>query len=87
MLIGKLCLITVELPGVIFPRIRKAVENTSFDMYEDLIKATVSLGISSFPEDADSISSALARADRALYKSKHGGRNPVCTAVESRSVD
>ena len=68
-------------------RIRKAVENTSFDMDGNLINATVSIGVSSYSEDADSVSSALAKADRALYKCKHEGRNQVCTAVDSRSVD
>lgn len=68
-------------------RIRKAVENTSFDMDGNLVNATVSIGISSYPEEADSVSSALAMADKALYKSKHEGRNQVSTSIESRTVD
>lgn len=51
-------------------RIRKAVENTSFDMSGHLIKATVSIGVSSYPEDTDSVDGALSKADRALYKCK-----------------
>lgn len=64
-------------------RIRKAVGNTSFDMEGNLIKATVSIGVSSYPDDADDAEGVLIKADRALYKSKHGGRNQVCTTVES----
>jgi len=62
-------------------RIRKAVENTSFDMKGNLIKATVSIGVSSYPEDADDAEGALINADRALYKSKRQGRNQVCTTI------
>lgn len=64
-------------------RIRKAVENTSFDMQGNLIKATVSIGVSSYPVDADNADGALIKADRALYKSKHEGGNQVCSTVES----
>ncbi len=58
-------------------RIRKAVENTSFDMDGSLVKATVSIGVGNFPEDADSVDDALANADKELYKSKQEGRNRV----------
>ena len=58
-------------------RIRKAVENTSFDMDGSLVKATVSIGVCNFPEDADSVDDALANADKELYKSKQEGRNRV----------
>jgi len=64
-------------------RIRKAVENTSFDMGGYLIKATVSIGVGSYPEDADNAESVASKADGALYKSKREGRNQVCTAVDS----
>jgi diguanylate cyclase (GGDEF)-like protein len=64
-------------------RIRKAVENTSFDMGGNLVKATVSIGVSSYPEDADNAEDVLSKADSALYKSKREGRNQVCTAVDS----
>jgi len=58
-------------------RIRKAVGNTSFDMDGSLVKATVSIGVGNFPEDADSVDDALANADKELYKSKQEGRNRV----------
>jgi len=61
-------------------RIRKAVENTSFDMLGTLVKATVSIGVSSYPEDAKSVDDLLTKADKALYKSKKGGRNRVSVA-------
>ncbi|RKZ71731.1 MAG: GGDEF domain-containing protein [Gammaproteobacteria bacterium] len=64
-------------------RMRKAVANTSFDMGGNLIKATVSIGVSSYPEDADNAEGALNMADKALYNSKREGRNQVRTSVKS----
>ena len=64
-------------------RIRKAVENTSFDMHGNLINATVSIGLTCFSENTDSIDVVLAKADKALYKSKHEGRNKVSVSAES----
>ena len=58
-------------------RIRKAVENTSFDMDGNLLNATVSIGLSCYPEDSDSVNNTMIKADRALYKSKTEGRNRV----------
>lgn len=56
-------------------RIRKAVENTAFDMNGEQIKSTVSIGIASFPHQADNNIDLLRKADKALYASKHAGRN------------
>ena len=53
----------------------------------NLIKATVSIGVSSYPEDADNAESVLNMADKALYNSKREGGNQVRTSVESDQVD
>jgi diguanylate cyclase (GGDEF)-like protein len=37
----------------------------------------VSIGIASFPEDARNPETLLAKADEALYRSKHEGRNRI----------
>lgn len=58
-------------------RIRKAVENTAFDMNGNQIKSTVSIGISCFPLHADNINGLLRKNDQALYISKNAGRNRV----------
>lgn len=58
-------------------RIRKAVENTAFDMDGQQIKSTVSIGIASYPQQASNTIELLRKADRALYASKHAGRNCV----------
>lgn len=58
-------------------RIRKAIENTSFDLEGHQIKSTVSIGIASFPSQAKNTNDLLRYADKALYKSKSSGRNKV----------
>ncbi|WOV82949.1 GGDEF domain-containing protein [Sporosarcina jeotgali] len=67
-------------------RIRKEVERYTFEIKPDLsndnesigINLTVSLGVSSIPEDTQSDSSLLRNADRALYiGGKQAGRNRV----------
>lgn len=42
------------------------------------IAVTVSVGVAGFPQDGDSLSSILEKADQALYQAKEKGRNRVC---------
>jgi diguanylate cyclase (GGDEF)-like protein len=60
-------------------RIRKAVEEQPFDVDTSVepIHATVSIGISTFPLDADNAHNLLHRADLAAYRAKAEGRNRV----------
>ena len=58
-------------------RIRTAVENTTFDLEGHKISTTVSIGISGYPEHAQTLDDLMSRADRALYHSKAAGRNSV----------
>jgi two-component system, cell cycle response regulator len=50
------------------------------------IKATASLGCSTFPMDAETEEALMAEADAALYRAKRGGRNRVCLAQRDISV-
>lgn len=43
----------------------------------DIPRLTVSVGLSSFPEDAETIDGLIDSADRALYQAKHSGKNRV----------
>ncbi len=59
-------------------RIRQAVEKTSFLSTMDLsIHITVSCGVATFPEDAQTLTDLLAAADHALFEVKKQGKNAV----------
>ncbi len=59
-------------------RFRNTLRNE--DQPEEYIEkqVTISLGVSSYPNDADSIQSLLEAADQFLYTAKLSGRNRVC---------
>ncbi len=50
------------------------------------IMATVSIGISTYPRDADCEQDLLSQADEAMYLAKRLGRNQVRTAEEAKQV-
>jgi diguanylate cyclase (GGDEF)-like protein len=61
-------------------RIREAVEKTIFDAGSSgKLKITVSVGVSSFPENGKSQEELVSIADQALYRAKGSGKNLVCT--------
>ena len=60
-------------------RIRHAVESAPFTTESGRVPCTVSIGVASHPQDGRSIEALLARADRALYEAKEGGRNKVAS--------
>ena len=59
-------------------RIRQAMEQKLVRIYDEYLKATISIGISVFPDDAKDLQALIERADQALYKAKETGRNKVC---------
>jgi len=42
------------------------------------LPSSVSIGVGTFPEDAEDLDSLVGKADAALYKAKETGRNKVC---------
>jgi len=58
-------------------RLKKAVEKHTFLAYDEKVKATVSVGVSTFPEDASDLQQLIDRADEAMYRAKKQGRNQV----------
>jgi diguanylate cyclase (GGDEF)-like protein len=58
-------------------RIRSSVEHSVFKAYDEKVSVTISIGISSFPEDGVDEHALIESADRALYRAKEKGRNRV----------
>src|SRR5207249_16720 len=63
-------------------RIRAAVAGRSFEIEgsSETIKATISMGVASFPQDAKKLKDLVHRADLAVYAAKLHGRNCVLGA-------
>jgi len=60
-------------------RVRQEVEQQSFPSSKGTFNATLSIGVSSYPDDSREKAELIARADQSLYAAKHGGRNrTVC---------
>ncbi|MCL0061283.1 diguanylate cyclase [Thermodesulfovibrionales bacterium] len=61
-------------------RLRGAIEKTKVDGEEIMPSGclTISIGVSSYPDDAASREELIQRADEALYEANHLGENRVC---------
>jgi diguanylate cyclase (GGDEF)-like protein len=59
-------------------RIRKGIEEAMIRAYDERLKTTVSIGLSSYPEDAKSPEDLIGKADWALYQAKKLGKNRSC---------
>jgi diguanylate cyclase (GGDEF)-like protein len=61
--------------------LRAAIANHAFDVgIPPSIKITISIGVSEFGRDGDTLDSFLGVADQRLYRAKHEGRNCVIAA-------
>jgi diguanylate cyclase (GGDEF)-like protein len=69
---------------VVSEEIRTQVEGHDFEGRETqpLGKITISLGIAEFPANSDDAASLIKKADEALYRAKHEGRNLTVSADE-----
>ncbi len=57
-------------------RARRLVESAKFPAYGDDFQVTVSLGVTAY-QPMEELSQTISRADEALYRAKHAGRNRV----------
>lgn len=64
-------------------KIRAAIEQTKVHITGGVISKTISIGISEFPHDTQSIWEAIKFADVALYQAKENGRNRVVRFTSS----
>lgn len=65
-------------------RLRESVEKHNFiqEEVQPTKNITVSMGIATFPEDAQTKSELIAFADKLMYKAKAAGRNKTCTLID-----
>jgi len=67
--------------SVIAERIRRRVADMVVDTRDaERLKITISIGISSYPENGKSAEELVSIADQALYRAKDSGKNLVCIA-------
>jgi diguanylate cyclase (GGDEF)-like protein len=68
---------TVEEATRVAERIRGDVVAGSLQLADAQLHWTASFGVTALHDDDYSVTAALLRADKALYKAKEGGRNRV----------
>ncbi len=73
-----------EEAWAILERLRQAVEEITLEVDGVIIHFTVSLGLAILSPDG-SLDRALGKADQALYRAKHQGRNRICGPVDLES--
>jgi diguanylate cyclase (GGDEF)-like protein len=56
-------------------RIRCSVAASGLKIQDSIVPTTVSLGVATYPDDGVDLSILLDKADKAMYRSKQGGRN------------
>ncbi len=59
-------------------RIRQGIASAVIKVYDEELKATVSIGVSIFPDNAGNLKDLIEMADQALYLAKETGKNKVC---------
>lgn len=66
-------------------RVRRLIKNTKFAYPGGSLNITISMGISTFPENAEHIQPLIDSADKALYYSKENGRDRATHTNEIKS--
>ena len=64
----------------------KAAESTIIKAYDANLNITVSIGVSTYPEDGKKKEELVDKADWALYRAKKQGRNRVCYRTTEQSI-
>jgi len=56
-------------------RLREAVAKTPVEIQDKAVATTISVGITSYPDDGGSVVALLEKADKAMYRAKTSGKN------------
>jgi len=69
---------------VVAERVRRRVDERLFRMPDShqILRVTVSIGLAAYPDDAAEKRDLVEKADAALYRAKHGGKNAVVATSE-----
>ncbi len=69
----------LHIAGMVAERLRRAIAGEPFSVHKGAkrIKVTISIGLSMLARKGESVSDVIKRADVALYRAKHDGRNRV----------
>ena len=70
---------TAQEPAVqLAERLRKTIETTPTEFQDKQLRATVSIGVATYPSTpVKTVEELIEAADKALYRAKHAGRNRV----------
>lgn len=70
---------------IVAERVRRRVDERLFRMPDShqVLRATVSIGLATYPDDSGDKKDLIEKADAALYRAKHGGKNAVVTTSEA----
>ncbi|MCX8027788.1 MAG: diguanylate cyclase [Thermodesulfovibrionales bacterium] len=68
---------TIGSSIMVAEKIRQRIEETTIQIRTEVLKKTISIGVSEFPKDTENFWEAIKYADVALYKAKEMGRNRV----------
>lgn len=63
-------------------RVRQAVEDYEFVLGSNIVHITISGGVASFPDDAETKKELVDKADNSLLEAKQKGRNKICFASQ-----
>jgi two-component system, cell cycle response regulator len=69
----------MHVAGMVAERLRRAIAGEPFAIHKGAkrIEVTISIGLSTLEKKGEPVSDVLKRADNALYRAKHDGRNRV----------
>lgn len=61
-------------------RLRLGIEAVELEVFDESLKMTVSIGVSVYPNDGETVNALIDKADKALYQAKAAGKNRVCAS-------
>ena len=70
---------------IVAERVRRRVDERLFRMPDShqVLRATVSIGLATYPDDSGDKKDLVEKADAALYRAKHAGKNAVVSTSEA----